>query len=125
MKGTIFLFYQRLIITSSPRATIAYLRVNKYRKLDKEVGVFTIYGYGGYLGHVTLKPYLHQQKSSCLDRVSSCLPFWFTLKNHHTKSGSYNDPLGGAIFDPSDMIGRIYVEIHMTLLHIKYTSFLS
>ena len=57
--------------TSSPGATIPHLRVNV-------IGVFTIYGYGGHLGHVTLKHYLHQQKSSCLDCVSSCLPFWFT-----------------------------------------------
>ena len=47
------------------------------------------------------------------------------LKNHHTRSGSYNDPWGGAIFDPRGMIGRIYVELHIKLLHIKYTSFVS
>ena len=45
------------------------------------------------------------------------------LKNLIKRPGSYNDPRG--IFDPSGMIGRIYVELHMTLLHIKYTSFLS
>ena len=38
-------------------------------------------------------------------------------------SGSYNDHRG--IFDPRGMIGRIYVEFHMTFLHIKYTSFVS
>ena len=44
---------------------MAHLRVNKYcESLDKVIGVFTIYGYGGHLGHVTLKPYLHQQNSS-------------------------------------------------------------
>ena len=34
-------------------------------------------------------------------------------------------PRGGAIFDPRGMIGMIYVELHMTLLYIKYTSFVS
>ena len=34
-------------------------------------------------------------------------------------------PQGGVIFDPKGMIGRIYVELHMTLLHIKYISFVS
>ena len=38
---------------------------------------------------------------------------------------SYNDPRGGAIFDPRGKIGRIYVEFHMTMLYIKYTSFVS
>ena len=46
-------------------------------------------------------------------------------KNHHTRSGSYNALRGGAIFAPRGMIGRIYVELHMTLLHIKYTTFVS
>ena len=36
-----------------------------------------------------------------------------------------NDNHGGAIFDPRGMIGRIYVELHMTLLHTKYISFRS
>ena len=30
-----------------------------------------------------------------------------------------NDPLGGAIFDPRGMVGRIYREDHYTLLHTK------
>ena len=34
-------------------------------------------------------------------------------------------PRGGAIFDPRGKIGRIYVELHMTMLYIKYTSFVS
>ena len=46
-------------------------------------------------------------------------------KNHLARSGSYNDLRGGAIFDPRGMIGRIYAELHMTLLYIKYTSFVS
>ena len=29
------------------------------------------------------------------------------------------------IFDPRGKIGRIYVELHMTLLYIKYTSFVT
>ena len=34
-----------------------------------------------------------------------------------------NDPQDGAIFDPRGMIGRIYIEVHYTLLHTKYESF--
>ena len=32
-------------------------------------------------------------------------------------------PPGVANLDPRGMIGRIYVEYHLTLLHSKYTSF--
>ena len=46
-------------------------------------------------------------------------------KNHLIRSVSYNDPRGGAIFDPRGKIGRMYVELHMTMLYIKYTSFVS
>ena len=34
-------------------------------------------------------------------------------------------PRGGAIFDPRGKIGRNYVELHMTILYIKYTGFVS
>ena len=34
-------------------------------------------------------------------------------------------PWGGAIFDHMGMIGGIYVELHMTLLHIRKTTFVS
>ena len=34
-----------------------------------------------------------------------------------------NDPRGGAIFDPRSMILRIYVKLHITMLHAKYRSF--
>ena len=30
--------------------------------------------------------------------------------------------MGWGHFDPRDMIGRIYVELHMTLMHTEYTS---
>ena len=40
----------------------------------------------------------------------------------HCKSMGANDPRGGAIFDPSGMVGRIYKEDHYTLLHTKYES---
>ena len=33
-----------------------------------------------------------------------------------------DDPRGMANLDPRGMIGRIYVEYHLTLLHTKYTS---
>ena len=32
-------------------------------------------------------------------------------------------PQGGAISDPRDMLGRIYVKLHITMLHTKYRSF--
>ena len=35
----------------------------------------------------------------------------------------YDDPRGMANLDPRGMIGRIYVECHLTLLHTKYISF--
>ena len=41
------------------------------------------------------------------------------------KKSSYHNPRGGAIFDPWGMTGRISVKLNMTLLHIKYTSFVS
>ena len=41
----------------------------------------------------------------------------------HCMSMGANDPRGGAIFDLSGMIGRIYKEDHYTLLHTKYESF--
>ena len=34
-----------------------------------------------------------------------------------------DDPRGVANLDPRGMIGRIYVEYDLTLLHTKYTSF--
>ena len=34
-----------------------------------------------------------------------------------------DDPRGVANLDPRGMIGRIYVEYHLILLHTKYTSF--
>ena len=34
-----------------------------------------------------------------------------------------DDPRGVANLDPRGMIGRIYVEYHLTLLHTKYSSF--
>ena len=40
----------------------------------------------------------------------------------HRKSMVANDPRGRAIFDPRDMVGRIYKEDHYTLLHTKYES---
>ena len=32
------------------------------------------------------------------------------------------DPMGGAIFDPRGMVGRIYKDDHYTLLHTNYES---
>ena len=39
------------------------------------------------------------------------------------KLNSDDDPQGVANLDPGGMIGRIYVEYHLTLLHTKYTNF--
>ena len=39
------------------------------------------------------------------------------------KLNSDDDPRGVANLDPRGMIGRIYVEYHLTLLYTKYTSF--
>ena len=50
------------------------------------------------------------------------------MRQQHLRSkvkNVYYDPRGGAIFDPRGKIGRIYVELHMTMLYIKYTSFVS
>ena len=33
------------------------------------------------------------------------------------------DPWGGVISDPRGMLGRIYVKLHITILHTKYRSF--
>ena len=37
----------------------------------------------------------------------------------HCKAMEDNEPRGGDIFDPRGMIGRIYVEHHITLLHTR------
>ena len=47
--------------------------------------------------------------------------FFFTFS--YCKSMGDDDPRGVANLDPRGMIGRIYVEYHLTLLHTKYTSF--
>ena len=41
----------------------------------------------------------------------------------HCKSMGANESQGGAIFDPWGMLGRIYVKLHITMLHTKYTNF--
>ena len=46
-----------------------------------------------------------------------------SLRFSYYKSMGANDPWGVANLDPRGMIGRIYVEYHLTLLHTKYTSF--
>ena len=40
----------------------------------------------------------------------------------HCKSMGANDPRGGDIFYPRGMIRRIYVMVHITMLHTKYRS---
>ena len=37
----------------------------------------------------------------------------------HCKSMGANEPWGGAISDPRGMLGRIYVKLHITMLHIE------
>ena len=46
-------------------------------------------------------------------------------KSSKTNKVRVHDPQGGAIFDTRGKIGRIYVELHITMLYIKYTSFVS
>ena len=46
----------------------------------------------------------------------------FVFKILSKKLNSDDDPRGVANLDPRGMIGRIYVEYHLTLLHTKYTS---
>ena len=41
----------------------------------------------------------------------------------HSKAIGANDPRGGAIFNPRDMNGWIFVELHMTFLPSKERSF--
>ena len=41
----------------------------------------------------------------------------------HCKYMGANDPRGGGIFGPRCMIRRIYVKLHITILHTKYRSF--
>ena len=38
----------------------------------------------------------------------------------HCKFMGANDPQGGATFESRGMIGRIYVKLHITMLHTKY-----
>ena len=45
------------------------------------------------------------------------------LQDIEQKLNSDDDPRGVANLDPGGMIGRIYVEYHLTLLHTKYISF--
>ena len=45
------------------------------------------------------------------------------LRLFHCKSMGAKDPQGGAISDPRGMLGRIYVKLHITMLHIKYRNF--
>ena len=45
------------------------------------------------------------------------------FQNIEQKLNSDDDPRGVANLDPTGIIGRIYVEYHLTLLHTKYTSF--
>ena len=56
----------------------------------------------------------------------SCEPHGFREENFlsfsHYKSMEANNPWGMAPLDPRDLIGRIYVGDHKTLLHIKYIS---
>ena len=47
----------------------------------------------------------------------------FFLCFSHCKSMGANEPRGGAIFDPSGMIGGICIENDYILLHTKYESF--
>ena len=47
----------------------------------------------------------------------------FFLCFSNCKSMGAIDPRGEAISDPRGMLGRIYVKLHITMLHTKYRSF--
>ena len=55
-------------------------------------------------------------------KIFKCFSQYF-LRFFLYKSMEANDPRGMAYLDPRGMIGRIYVEYYLTLLHTKYTSF--
>ena len=65
--------------------------------------------------------YCYSQNIKSLDRMVSEMKIFFTLSC--CKSTGDDDPRGVANLDPRSMIGRIYIEYHLTLLHTKYTSF--
>ena len=58
----------------------------------------------------------------CIQNLVSVIGL-FVFKILSKKLNSDDDPRGVAKLDPRGMIGRIYVEYHLTLLHTKYTSF--
>ena len=47
----------------------------------------------------------------------------FLFSNCKSKGAIDPPPRGGAISDPRGMLGRIYVNLHITMLHTKYRSF--
>ena len=53
--------------------------------------------------------------------VSEKKIFCFCFSN--CKSKGVIDLQGGAISDPRGMLGRIYVKLHIRMLHTKYRSF--
>ena len=66
-------------------------------------------------GHYTMLLTKYESSRPC-----GCGEEDFFMFFRHCKSMGANDPRGGAIFDPRGMIGRIYIEDHLTLLHTKY-----
>ena len=47
------------------------------------------------------------------------------LRFSHCMTMEANDPRGRATFDPRDMLDRIYVKLHIPMLHAKYRTFRS
>ena len=68
----------------------------------------------GLIKRTTIHCYIQNMKAMGLV-VSETIFLMFS----HCKSMGANDPWGGAIFDPRGMIRRIYVKLHISMLHTK------
>ena len=64
----------------------------------------------------TIHCYIHHMEA--LGLVASEKNFFLCFS--YCKAMEANDPRGGAFFDSRSMIGRIYVMLHITMLHTKY-----
>ena len=72
----------------------------------------------GFIKRTTIHCYT---QNKVLDLVVSKKKIFLCL--FHCKSMGANDHGGGAISDARGMLGRIYVKLHITMLHTKYRRF--
>ena len=80
------------------------------------VGAWPVWTPGAWFAGLML---LHTKYISSGPYVFREEDFW---SFSHFKSMEANESRGVANLDPKDMVGRIYVGDHLTLLHIKYLS---